>query len=160
MANLDLSIQKTLIHEGGYDDNPADPGGATKYGITQKDMPTVNIAELSEQQAVAYYKEHYVKPLYSQIENQDVCDKIFDMGVLFGVGEAVKLLQITLQTAYPNCNADGIFGPETLGFVNSTDSESLLKAYKTSLVTYMLRIVTNRPNLRVFAKGWGTRINS
>ncbi len=160
MAIFITAIQKTLVNEGGFVDNPNDPGGATKYGITQRDMPDVIIHDITEVQAVAYYQEHYWKPLYSQIVSQDVADKVFDLGVLFGVGEAVKVLQIVLQTGVPSTTIDGDFGPETLSAVNQIDPTSLLNAYKTAMVTYMLRIVTNKPNLRQFAAGWGRRINS
>src|ERR1700686_393552 len=96
MADFNQAVAKTLVHEGGYVDNPNDPGGATKYGITQADMPGINIADITTEQAVAYYAEHYWKTLYSQITDQSLAEKLFDMGVLFGVGTAVKLLQIAL----------------------------------------------------------------
>ena len=159
MADFNIAVQITLVNEGGFVDNPADPGGATKYGITQADMPGVDIAGVTPQQATAYYQEHYWKPLYSQIESQDVANKLFDMGVLFGVGEAVKLLQIVLQTAIPTVTVDDEFGPETLAALNQIDAASLLQAYKTSLVTYALRIAANKPSDRQFAAGWGRRIN-
>jgi lysozyme family protein len=160
MADFEQAVKLTLVNEGGFVNNPADPGGATKYGVTQKDMPDVNIADITPEQATEYYREHYWKPLYSEIQSQEIANKLFDMGVLFGIGEAVKLLQIVLQTAYPMLVVDEEFGPTTLGYVNDSDPGTLLAAYKTALVTYTLRIVTNRPNLRVFAAGWGRRINS
>lgn len=160
MADFNIAVQKTLVHEGGFVNNPNDPGGATKYGITQKDMPGVNIADITEEQAAEYYSENYWKPLYSQIDDQAVASKIFDMGVLFGVGEAVKLLQIVLQEAFPSVTIDSDFGPNTLSAVNQAGAASLLEAYKTALVTYALRIAANKPNLRIFVRGWGNRINS
>jgi lysozyme family protein len=160
MSDMELAIRKTLIHEGGFVDDPADPGGATKYGITQKDLPDVDISAITEQQAIDYYKQHYVKDLYSQISSQEVGEKIFDMGVLFGVGEAVKLLQLTLKPAFPEVTVDEQFGPTTLNAVNQSDDASLLQAYKTSLVAYTLRIVLNKPKENKFVNGWGTRINS
>jgi lysozyme family protein len=160
MADFNTAVKKTLINEGGYTNNPNDPGGATKYGILQRDMPSVNIADITEAQATAYYSEHYWKALYSQIESQDIADKLFDSGVLFGVGEAVKVLQITLQPAFPAIVADSEFGEETLSAINQSDSPTLLQGYKTSLVAYMLRIVVNKPVLREFTPGWLKRINS
>jgi lysozyme family protein len=160
MADFNTAVQLTLAFEGGFVDNPSDPGGATKYGVTQADMPGTNIADITEAQAADYYSEHYWKPLYSSIESQLLANKLFDMGVLFGVGEAVKVLQIMLQSGVPSVTVDGDFGPETLAAVNSVEPNSALAAYQTALVTYMLRIVVNKPALRVFAAGWGRRINS
>lgn len=175
MSEFSAAIPVTIQHEGGFVDNPADPGGATKYGITQKDLdatialypgfPT-NVADLTVEQASHWYEtttkpERFNNPLYWQITDQAVATKVFDLGVLFGVGEAVKILQIVLQHAYPELGApDEIFGQHTLECVNKTDPASLLTAYKTAFVAYALRIAANRPTERIFVAGWGRRINS
>lgn len=184
MADFSIAVQKTLTHEGGFQKMVNDwanwEGGqsvmnqylqtkdptllvhlrGTKYGITAQDLPGVDIENLSEDQAVEYYREHYWKPLYSQIEDQGVADKLFDMGVLFGVGEAVKLLQIVLQSVFPHVAVDNSFGNETLTAVNQTGAASLLAAYQTALVTYTFRIAANKPVERPNLAGWGHRINS
>jgi len=54
MADTNQSIALTLQNEGGYVDNPNDKGRATKYGITQEDLPGQDIAELTVAQATAY----------------------------------------------------------------------------------------------------------
>jgi len=160
VSNFQEAVKKTLIHEGGFVDNPHDAGGRTKYGITQKDLPDVDIAQITPEQATVYYSEHYWKPLYAQIQSQSVAEKIFDMGVLFGVGKAVKILQAVLQPAFPEVTPDGQFGPTTLNAVNQAEENSLLQGYKTALVAYTLRIVLAHPEDRDFVAGWGRRINS
>lgn len=174
MADFKTAVLITIDpnHEGGYQDDPQDHANwssgqigvgelvGTKYGITAVDMPGVNIKDLTPDQAVDYYAQHYWKSLYSQIEDQDVANKLFDMGVLFGVGEAVKLLQISLKPAFPDLATDGAFGPETLSAINQAEPTSLLGAYKTALVAYTLRIAANNPNERGDVPGWGRRINS
>jgi lysozyme family protein len=155
MSDSKTAIALTLVHEGGYVNNPNDSGGATKYGITQRDMPDVNIADITPEQATAYYVEHYWKALYSEIESQDIANKIFDMGVLFGVGTAVRLLQTGL-----NLIVDGAFGPATLAAVNEADPYSLLQAYKTTLVSHAIGIANAQPKDRVFLAGWIKRINA
>lgn len=172
MADATIAIKLTLEHEGGYQCDPDDhanwSGGqinegtliGTKYGITPQDIPGASIKDLTEDQATEYYREHYWKLLYSEIQNQEVANKLFDMGVLFGVNEAIKLLQITLQPSYPDVHPDGDFGPTTLARTNESDASSLLNAYKTSLVSYTLRIAVVKPNEKKFVAGWGNRINS
>jgi lysozyme family protein len=155
MSDFNQAVQKTLIHEGGYVNNPADSGGPTKYGITQKDLPDINIEEITEQQASDYYAQHYWKNLYSQISSQLLGEKIFDMGVLFGVGVAVGILQLTLGVT-----VDHSFGPATLEALNQADEASTLSSYKTNLVTHTFNIATAHPQDRIFLKGWNTRINS
>lgn len=154
MSDINQSIRKTLVHEGGYVNNPHDTGGATKYGITQKDMPGVDMHTITEDQAIAYYKEHYVKDGYTQINDQNVLDKLFDMGVLFGVKEAVILLQRVLHIL-----EDGVFGPMSLNAINS-DGPSLLQDYKTELVSHVMKVLAAHPGDKVFAHGWINRVNS
>jgi lysozyme family protein len=155
MADFRIAVKLTLTHEGGYVNNPNDSGGPTKYGVTQKDLPGVDIESLTEDQAISYYAEHYWKALYSEIADQNVADKVFDMGVLFGIGEAVKLLQLALHV-----DNDGDFGAETLAAVNNANPDQLLGIYKTLLTSYTLRIALNNPQDRIFVTGWGRRINS
>jgi lysozyme family protein len=157
MADFKQAVQKTLVHEGGYVNNPHDKGGPTKYGITQADMPGVDIASITPDQAVAYYSNNYWKPLYSQINDQTLAEKLFDMGVLFGVKTAVRMLQITMQHDLAVVS-DGSFGPQTLADVNQEDN--LLPSYRTTLLQHVVNIVNNNPNDSVFIKGWINRINS
>lgn len=155
MALFDIAIRLTLQHEGGYVDNLNDPGGATKYGITQADLPGTNIAELTSAQASVYYLANYWKPLYNQIASQDVANKLFDFGVLFGVRTAAKALQVVLGIPL-----DGLFGPMTLFAVNEANSVTLLAAYKQQMVARALAIANANPNERIFLTGWLRRIAS
>ena len=83
MADFKLAIQKTLVHEGGFQNNPHDwanwEGGkatrdaylaskdpallvhlkGTKFGITIQDLPGVEIEDLTADQAIEYFREHY-----------------------------------------------------------------------------------------------------
>ena len=154
MADPKVAISLTIQHEGGFEDNPDDPGGATNMGVTQRDLPNINIRDLTVFQATNYYIQSYWKPLYSQIANQSVANKIFDFGVLFGIGTAVKILQEVLKIG-----ADGMFGEETLAAVNEADPVSLLLAYRTNFVQHALAIGAARPTERQFVSGWIRRIN-
>jgi lysozyme family protein len=155
MSDPKISISKTLIHEGGYTNNPADPGHATNMGITQADLPGRDLHTLTVAEATEYYLEHYVKPLYSQINSQAILDKLIDSGILFGIGEAVGILQMTL-----NIKVDHQFGEETLAAVNEADEATLLQGYKTNLVTHAFNVVSVNPAEKIFLKGWSDRINS
>ena len=155
MSDFKQAVQKTLTHEGGYVNNPADSGGPTKYGITQADMPGQNIQDLTEDQAIGYYTEHYWKPLYSQINSQGVAEKLFDLGILFGVGTAVGILQLTLGVT-----VDHNFGPNTLTATNQAEETGLLKSYKANLVTHVFNIANVNPKDRIFLNGWLARIDS
>ena len=153
MSDINISIKKTLQHEGGYTNNSADAGGPTKYGITSHDLPEANIENLTVDEAVGYYREHYVKPLYPQIQNQDVLDKLFDFGVLFGVATATIQLQRILGV-----HPTGFFGSETLAAVNQAGD--ITPAYKQALVSHVQDIINTHPEDEAFYKGWINRINS
>ena len=107
MADFLVSIKKTLANEGGYTNDLNDAGGETNMGVSKREYPDVDIKNLTEQQAVEIYREGYWKANYSQIANQPLADKLFDLGVLFGVGTTVKVLQIVLDLT-----PDGAFGPD------------------------------------------------
>lgn len=156
MADFKIAVQKTLVHEGGYVNNPHDKGGPTKYGITQADMPGVSIKDITPEQAVEYYAANYWKDLYAQINDQPLAEKLFDMGVLFGVKTAVKLLQISMQHEI-GLVSDGSFGPNTLAAVNTSAN---LADYRTTLLSHCINVVNNNPNDSVFVQGWINRISS
>ena len=155
MADFNQAVQLTLKHEGGFVDNPADPGGATNMGVEQRDLPNIPIQSLTVAQATAYYQETYWKPFYSLISSQAVASKLFDLGVLFGVGTAVKNLQAAL-----NIEMDGLFGPGTLNAVNAANSTSLLLNFQMEMNAHVRAIVAANPKLNAFQKGWQNRINS
>jgi lysozyme family protein len=164
MADLKISISKTLVHEGGYVDNPNDPGGATKYGVTQRDIDGVrsafpdfpaDVKDLTMDQATRYYLHTYVKPHVSEIQDQALTDKLFDMGVLFGIGTAVNILERVL-----NLPVDGIFGTNDLVATNEAEPSSLLSAFKTGLVSHAIGVANARPSERIFLHGWIVRVNS
>jgi lysozyme family protein len=158
MADFKTAIGLTLQHEGGYVNNPDDSGGETNMGITAKDLPGQNMHDLTVEQATAYYLEHYWKALYSQITDQNLANTLFDMGVLFGVGTAVRVLQEIISRH--NVVVDGVFGLRTLDILNTAEPVGFLIAYKTSLVSHALCIVNASPKDRTFFAGWVRRINS
>jgi len=155
MADPTIAIQATLRNEGGFSNNSNDPGGATNMGITQADMPGQDISALTVAQAVAYYQEHFWKPFYSQILNQPVASKLFDLGVLFGVGTAVKILQSVLGVM-----DDGIFGAGTLQATNAAEPTGLLLLYKAAMVRRAQAVAVANPAESIFLTGWERRINS
>jgi len=158
MADPNISVALTIQHEGGFVNNPADPGGATKYGVEQRDIPNTPIQTLTVEQATEYYLQNYVKPFYAQIASQVMLDKLVDMGVLFGVGTAIKILQGVLGVSI-----DGNFGPQSLALLNTLtvpSAGSILTEYKARLHTYAAEVVGSHPQEGIFLRGWQNRIDS
>lgn len=157
MSDMTQAIQSTLLHEGGYVDNPDDKGGPTNMGITQKDMPTQNMQTLTEAQAISYYAQNYWKDWMGEIDSQAVCNKVFDMSVLLSVTTAVRLLQRAL--GFSSLLQDGNFGPETLSATNE-QGDALLPNYQQVLTLHFKWIVSMDSNQQQFLEGWLNRVNS
>lgn len=170
MADIKLSIGKTLINEGGYVNNAADPGGATKYGVTQHDITglegfPVDVKDLTPEQATDYYLNHYwdkfgeegkyAKAYYPGIVTQSVLDKVYDTSVLFGIGEVVKLVETVLYLT-----VDGFFGANDLHALNEAEPDSFIQALKTAEVAHAIGIVNAHTPSKIFLAGWIRRINS
>jgi lysozyme family protein len=167
MASFFIAVAITLddAHEGGFQKNPHDranwTGGqvgvgtlvGTKYGITTLDMPGVDIANLTTDQASTYYSAHYWKQGYSQIADQLVANKLFDMGVLFGVGTAVKVLQTVLGVT-----PDGGFGPTTLSALNAAGD--VLASFKSAMINHATSVAAANQNDAPFLSDWLRRISS
>jgi lysozyme family protein len=107
MACVGLVIERI---EGGYVNDPQDPGGETNYGISKRAYPNVDIANLTEGQAIQiYYDDYWVKSGCGALPNGlDLW--VFDGSINHGVPEAVKLLQQVCGE-----NQDGKIGPITIG---------------------------------------------
>lgn len=157
MSNMSEAISLTIQNEGGYCDISADRGGPTNMGITQADLPNVDIKNLTQEQAVSFYAQNYWKTWMGDIESQKVCNKVFDMAVLLSVDTAVRLLQRALK--FPFVQQDGNFGPHTLAATNET-GDNLLSAYKSVLVAHFRWVVQQDPTQQEFLNGWVARINS
>jgi lysozyme family protein len=119
------------------------------------DIPGADIEHLTVEQKVEYYLEHDWTPLYNQIVSQSVTNKLFDMGVLFGIGSAVKALQRALDMT-----PDGIFGLHTLAAVNLVNATLLLNAFKTELHEHAQSVAAANPNEAPFLPDWTRRIDS
>ena len=165
MADFGIAVALTLKNEGGYVDDPNDAGGATNMGITQDDLDreygpgTYPIRSLTVAQAEAYYQCAFLAQLSTMsIESQLVASKLFDLGVLFGTGEAVILLQQCLD--HFNVVVDGNFGPHTLAAVNEDSELPLLAEYKQKVFAHIQVIVLAHPEDARFETGWENRVMS
>lgn len=153
MANFDEAIRTVLENEGAVIvDDPKDPGGLSRYGISHRSYPTVDIRNLTEDQAIEIYRRDWWH--YDGIIDQRVATKILDSCVNLGEHAAIYLLQeIVLQVVKP----DGLFGPVTEDCLNRMDPQALLTAYRAKLVAHYEDIVEANPSQVKFLKGWLAR---
>lgn len=156
MANFEPIIKRVLAAEGGskVTNDPADKGGLTKYGISQSAYPHLDIANLTEQQAVMLYRSQYWEPICGdQIVGQTAAMLIFDVAVNSGVAMAVTLAQ---RTACPQA-VDGVMGPQTLIAINAMTRGSFAERFTLLRIEYYTKICAATPSQLVFLVGWINR---
>lgn len=95
MSDFDTLVNKVISREGGYVNNPADRGGETKYGISKRAYPNLDIANLSREQAAQIYKVDYWDKIGADKLPENVRDLAFDTAVHHGAGTAQKWLAAT-----------------------------------------------------------------
>ena len=156
MADFSLAIDKTLSHEGGdtYTNDTLDHGGATKYGISQKAYPELDIRNLDEGQAKEIYRRDYWNRVKGdEIQSQIVAETIFDVCVNMGVAGGSKLAQKTLAIE----PADGIIGPQSLASINATDDDLFIAKFALAKIQRYTEICRDDSSQKKYLLGWLNR---
>ncbi len=158
MAEFLPAVQYMLVNEGGFSDNPNDPGGATNFGILQRDMPGVNIRFITRDQAMSFYQSNYWnKAPYANLTSQEVATKLFDMHVNLGLVAAVTIAQHAL--GFQSADVDGNMGPMTVNAINAATPAPFLAAMINLITTHYKLLESKNPRLMAFDKGWMARAN-
>lgn len=89
--NFERCVSFVLRHEGGYVNDPRDPGGETKYGISKRAYPMLNIKDLSIEDAKMIYRKDYWDSAKCGTLEWPMCLVHFDSCVNLGVGKATTL---------------------------------------------------------------------
>jgi lysozyme family protein len=150
-----------LNHEGGYVNDPVDPGGETKYGISKRTYPYVDIKNLTVDQAKDIYYRDWWKPLRCpEIKHDRIAQKHLDTSINVGPRNGVRILQRALCDVGEAVVVDGIIGPKTLAATNRTDPDKLLATMRYQQAQFYKRIINRNPELARFERGWMNRANS
>jgi len=156
LANFDRAIEKTLIHEGGdkFTSDPNDRGGDTKFGISQRAYPELDIKSLTEKAAKEIYKRDYWdKVKADQINSQQVAENIFDTAVNMGVRTASLMAQEVLDIK----PADGIIGPQSLEHINVASVDLFISKYTLLKVSHYVEICRKNKSQKKYLLGWMNR---
>ena len=148
-------INIILWAEGGYVNDPVDPGGETNMGITKRNYPDLDIKNITRNQAIEiYFRDYWSKMNLKNINNENAILQIFDAGVNTGTRTAIKLAQ-KLVGAY----ADGVVGDQTTGMINDFPVD-FVRIYKCERIKYYLALTRRKPVLNKFLNGWITRVEN
>ena len=130
-----------------------DRGGETKYGISKRAYPNVDIASLTIDDArEIYFKDYWKKNRVEEL-TKDIRFCYFDMCVNMGGSRACKILQKTANAKGENLSVDGRIGKNTIKGSQKVELERL-KAYR---VLYYANIVIKKPSQEKFWYGWFKR---
>ena len=155
--NWDASFEMVLKHEGGYVNDPRDPGGRTNLGVTQRAweawlVRTVTEADMRKLTPAAvkpFYKAMYWDKIKGDQLPAGVDYAAYDLAVNSGTGRAAKYLQ---QIA--GVTADGAIGPKSIEAIKACDPEQMVQALCDMRLDFLKRL----PTFETFGKGWSRRV--
>lgn len=160
------AFNNSLAHEGGFVNDPADSGGATKYGITLKTYrekhpeATIDaIKNLTVKDAEDFYfKEFWLRYGYDRITIEDLAVKIFDAAINMGAQQAHICLQRALNCVGFKLVEDGHIGEQTLNALNHGGNPewqfAILCAYRSELAGFYRLLAEKKSQNKKFLNGW------
>ncbi len=146
---FDQLIERVLSHEGGYVNNPADPGGETQWGVAKRSYPDVNIRALTRAQAIDIYRRDFWQRCRADQLSPAIAFQLFDASVNHGIDNATRWLQRAAGVA-----DDGHIGPISLAAIKAADQNDLLLRFNGERL-YFYTFLANWPT---FGKGWTRRV--
>lgn len=171
--SLELALKFTLQFEGGYVNDPDDPGGKTNYGVTeavfnmakkQGIVKSRSVEGLTKEEAERVYEELYFKPIRCHEMPSWVAVMVFDTAVNQGLAIAGKILQRALKDVGFNVVVDGKVGDKTIEVIKRLEGSGREKQFIVWFATYRalryLEVITKNDKLIKFAKGWFRRVSA
>ena len=172
MADFSTAFEKTMQSEGGYANDPQDPGGETYKGVARKmhskweGWPIIdrlrsergfpaNLDSNNQLQQMIreFYEVNYWDKLRcDQIANQDIAEAVFDFGVNAGTSVSAKLAQMS-ACAEP----DGVIGNATIERLNTVDPTTFLALFTVHKIARYVSICERRPTSKKYFFGWVKR---
>ena len=149
MSLFDTCFTQLIGNEGGISNSSDDPGGLTKYGISQRSYPGVDIANLTLDEAKAIYQRDYWDRAQCDRLPAGIAFDVFDTAVNSGIGQAIRFLQRAVGVA-----DDGVIGPMTLAAISRVEPEAIQARFNGQRLDFMTFLTT----WDVFSRGWARRI--
>ncbi|MBK5934940.1 putative peptidoglycan binding protein [Rhodovulum imhoffii] len=166
MRTVQDLAEEIVAREGGYVNDPDDPGGATKYGITGQTLRRLgldltgdgrvddrDVRRLTRRQAVDIMVEHYFRRPRLDALPELLQPGVFDMYVNAGAN-AVRVLQRLLNDMGQRVAVDGVVGPETAAAAKAAATAApgvIADAYGIARRNYYYRLADSRPASRKYA---------
>lgn len=142
-------IERVLAHEGGYSLDPRDPGGETKFGISKRSYPDLDIKALTREAAVDIYRRDFWVRVHGDELPRQFAFQALDAAVNHGIGNAVRWMQRAANVA-----DDGAIGPVTLAAIRRAEPAELVLRFNSQ----RLRFYTKLQSFYAFGRGWVNRV--
>jgi len=159
-AIFTAAVAVLLAHEGGYVNDSSDPGGETKYGISKRAYPELDIANLTEADATEiYYRDYWFRQPWSKFAPTVAC-KLLDCGVDIGIKSVNVCLQRALRACGKPVAEDGVLGQLSVDAVAKTSPLMLLPALKSEIAAHYRLVAVAKPGEAQDLGGWLNRAYS
>lgn len=142
-------IERVLAHEGGHANDPRDPGGETRWGISQRNHPSLDIKTITRDEAIAVYRRLYWQPLQGDAMHKAVAFALLDAAVNHGLRHAVAWLQRIVGTT-----EDGRLGTRTLAATQAADPLTVVLTFHARRLAFY----TDLETFSSFGRGWTRRM--
>lgn len=144
---FDIAFDRLLGHEGGYVNDPRDPGGETNWGISKRSYPNVDIKNLTRDGAKAIYLADFWSPLGDA--DPAIKFQVFDFAVNGGLPTGLRKLQAAVGVA-----DDGHWGPVSDAALKAMELNDVLMRFNAQ----RLRFYTALSKWPDYGKGWTNRV--
>lgn len=175
------AIQTVLLHEGGFANNPADPGGATNFGVSLRfliqkgmidldgdgfhdfdfdrdgDVDIDDIRAMPVEAAIGLYHREWWQKYYYDLLPEELAGKTLDLAVNMGAPQAHKLLQRACRACGENILDDGLIGPVTRRTLFDLDPSGVITAFRSEAAGFYRGLVIAKPSFVEFRDGWLNR---
>jgi lysozyme family protein len=154
------AVKRLLTDEGGYSDRTRDAGGATRFGISQREYPQLDIKNLTREDATEiYWRDWWCKFRYGALPSP-LSAKMLDLAVNIGPSEAARCLQRALRACGVAIADNGILGPVTRAAASSADRAALIAALRSEAAGYYRLVAASKTESaagKAFLSGWLNR---
>jgi lysozyme family protein len=159
ITNFDTALSHVLASEGGYVNNPKDPGGITNLGCTKTTwemfvghpVSEADMRNLTPDDVKPLYKRKYWDKVSGDLLPAGLDYAVFDAAINSGPGRAAKWLQEIVGVT-----ADGSIGPGTLKAVEAFNALDLIAKYNEK----RLQFLESLPTFSTFGRGWSNRVSA
>ena len=149
MGMFDYFIERVLVHEGGYVNDPRDPGQETRWGISKRAYPHLDIRNLTRAQAIDIYRRDFWQRVRGDELPREFAFQALDAAVNHGIGNAVRWMQRAAGVA-----DDGVIGPVTLAAVQRAQPADLVLRFNAERLRFYAKLTT----FDAFGRGWVNRV--